>query len=129
MRNFDCIDGREVRKVSLNVKDLNKLSDLYCNVLGFCIEKERNEERVLKMGNVGYSLSLNEVKKGGEGEFREGGLLDVGYVLGSRSDLGELVYDGKNVKMGMGGGDDVVSEGVYLSDGEGNGIEVYDDRG
>ncbi|WP_458860292.1 VOC family protein, partial [Staphylococcus epidermidis] len=94
---------------------------------GFCIEKERNEETVLKMGNVGYSLSLNEVKKGGEREFREGGLFDVGYVLRSGRDLGELVYDGNNVNMGMGGGDEVVSEGVYLSDGEGNGIEVYYD--
>lgn len=40
MTNFHSIDATQVTNVTLNVKDLNKLTDFYSNVLGFSIEKQ-----------------------------------------------------------------------------------------
>lgn len=41
MTNFHSIDATQVTNVTLNVKDLNKLTDFYSNVLGFLLKNKR----------------------------------------------------------------------------------------
>ena len=41
MTNFHSIDVTQVTNVTLNVKDLNKLTDFYSNVLGFLLKNKR----------------------------------------------------------------------------------------
>ena len=42
MTNFHSIDATQVTNVTLNVKDLNKSTDFYSNVLGFSIDESTN---------------------------------------------------------------------------------------
>ena len=53
MTNFHSIDATQVTNVTLNVKDLNKSTDFYSNVLGFSIEKQTNQQTVFNIGNLG----------------------------------------------------------------------------
>jgi len=128
MTNFHSIDATQVTNVTLNVKDLNKLTDFYSNVLGFSIEKQTNQQTVFNIGNLGYTLTLNELNNGRQPEFREAGLFHVAYLLPTRSDLADFLYHANNLNIAMGGGDHLVSEALYFTDPEGNGIEVYHDR-
>ena len=81
MTNFHSIDATQVTNVTLNVKDLNKLTDFYSNVLGFSIEKQTNQQTVFNIGNLGYTLTLNELNNGRQPEFREAGLFLSSSVL------------------------------------------------
>ena len=58
----------------------------------------------------------------------EAGLFHVAYLLPTRSDLADFLYHANNLNIAMGGGDHLVSEALYFTDPEGNGIEVYHDR-
>lgn len=119
MTNFHSIDATQVTNVTLNVKDLNKLTDFYSNVLGFSIEKQTNQQTVFNIGNLGYTLTLNELNNGRQPEFREAGLFHVAYLLPTRSDLADFLYHANNLNIAMGGGDHLVSEALYFTDPEG----------
>ncbi|EHQ79045.1 glyoxalase family protein [Staphylococcus epidermidis VCU081] len=104
MTNFHSIDATQVTNVTLNVKDLNKLTDFYSNVLGFSIEKQTNQQTVFNIGNLGYTLTLNELNNGRQPEFREAGLFHVAYLLPTRSDLADFLYHANNLNIAMGDG-------------------------
>ena len=46
MTNFHSIDATQVTNVTLNVKDLNKLTDFYSNVLGFLLKTNESTNRI-----------------------------------------------------------------------------------
>jgi catechol 2,3-dioxygenase len=57
------------------------------------------------------------------------GLFHTAFLLPSRADLGRwLAHAGRRGQPLDGAADHLVSEAVYLSDPEGNGVEVYTDR-
>ncbi|MFN0115685.1 MAG: VOC family protein [Paracoccaceae bacterium] len=60
---------------------------------------------------------------------REAGLFHTAFLMPSRADLGRwLVHAAETGVRLQGASDHLVSEAIYLSDPEGNGIEVYRDR-
>ncbi|MEK1930544.1 MAG: VOC family protein, partial [Pararhizobium sp.] len=60
---------------------------------------------------------------------RSAGLYHVAFLLPSRNDLGAWVHHALRSGTRLAGASDhLVSEAVYLSDPEGNGVEIYADR-
>ena len=50
------------------------------------------------------------------------------FFLPKRSDLAEIVQHFREIGLRFGSSDHLVSEALYLSDPDGNGIEIYIDR-
>ena len=60
---------------------------------------------------------------------KEAGLFHTAFLLPSRADLGAWLLHASDTRLPLeGASDHLVSEAIYLSDPEGNGIEVYIDR-
>lgn len=56
------------------------------------------------------------------------GLYHAAFLLPTRADLGRWLAHAARLGLRLGTGDHLVSEAIYLTDPEGNGIEVYRDR-
>ena len=49
----------EVTNITLNVKDLNTMTDFYSNVLGFTINKQTEQQTIFYIGKHEHTLTLN----------------------------------------------------------------------
>ncbi|RIL70646.1 VOC family protein [Staphylococcus devriesei] len=128
MNAFHTTKATQVTNVTLNVEDLNKMTQFYSNILGFSIKEQDNQHTVFNIGTHGHTLTLNYLADGRRQGFREAGLFHIAYLLPTRADLANFLYHASRLNIRVGGGDHLVSEALYLADPEGNGIEVYQDR-
>lgn len=109
--------------VHLNAKDPEKLRKFY-EELGMRSEKDGD---VITL--YGGSEPLVVLHKVDSDRRHEVGLYHLAILLPSRKDLGNFLYHLAKKRIPItGASDHHVSEAVYLSDPEGNGIEVYQDR-
>lgn len=118
----------QIGLVTLNVNQLDRVADYYRYLLGLDIlERDGN---VLRLG-VGKTALL-ELR--GSGDFaarnpRSAGLFHTAFLMPTRHDLAAwLRYVAEKRIPVDGASDHLVSEALYLTDPEGNGIEVYADR-
>lgn len=113
--------------VDLVVKNLDAALGVYRDVLGFRVL--RRDGGTLHLGADAAFLRLHERPDARERPWGTSGLYHVAYLLPSREHLGaflrHLVESGWPIE---GASDHGVSEAIYLSDADGNGIEVYADR-
>lgn len=111
----------------LAVADLAKVKDFYQRVIGLSVLDDGNDAALLGIGTRG--LIQLEARPDGYRDPRSTGLFHIAFLLPSRADLADWLYhylvEGYQLE---GVGDHIVSEALYLSDPEGNGIEVYRDR-
>lgn len=115
--------------VALAVADLPGLAAWYRAVLG--LERLAGDERRAVLGAAdGRPLLVLERRPDLEAEDpRRAGLFHVAFLLPSRLELGRWVaHLARHRHPIEGASDHLVSEALYLSDPEGNGIEVYRDR-
>lgn len=114
--------------VALNVRDLERSTSFYTQVLGLDVT-ERGEGRVsLGAGGVPL-LQLTHAPFSKPDDPRAAGLFHTAFLQPSRKDLARwLVHAASNGVRFTGFADHNVSEAVYLDDPEGNGVEVYADR-
>ena len=117
-----------VNQVTLKVVDMDVSLDFYTNVIGFQVWKKSSGSVYLSADESSPMLVLEE---GGEiisSSRRTTGLYHFALLLPEKTDLADLVK--RLIKMGVqvGSSDHLVSEAVYFSDPDGNGIEVYIDR-
>lgn len=117
-----------VNQVTLKVVDMDVSLDFYTNVIGFQVWKKSSGSVYLSAGESPPLLVLEE---GGEvisSSRRTTGLYHFALLLPEKTDLADLVK--RLIKMGipLGSSDHLVSEAIYFSDPDGNGIEVYIDR-
>jgi catechol 2,3-dioxygenase len=114
--------------VTLVSLDLNGLARFYRNVIGLSTVSQ--EADVIRLG-VGATVLL-EVRHEPEARPwrpKEAGLFHTAFLLPSRGDLGAwLAHAAESGIRLAGAADHLVSEAVYLTDPEGNGIEIYVDR-
>lgn len=116
-----------VESLTLKVLDLTEMRRFYTEVLGFEIIKEKEHEIILGIGGQGilvlqYSAEL-QAKTG-----RYAGLYHFAILLPNRKELGKMLVHLHENRIPLGSSDHQVSEALYLSDPEGNGIEIYRDR-
>lgn len=128
MTQFHSINATQVTNITLNVKNLNKMTEFYSTVLGFKINNQNKQQTIFQVGTQGHTLTLNELVDGRQPDFREAGLFHIAYLLPSRVELANFLYHVSQLNIPVGGGDHLVSEALYFADPEGNGIEVYQDR-
>ena len=122
--NFDFI--------ILRVKNIEKMKDFYVKLLKMKILKdEKNaDKREISLGTETKEIIRlisygNEEIKG----YDETNVYHIAYLLPEREDLGNFLRNCVKEQIKLDGvGDHDVSEAIYLTDPEGNGIEVYADR-
>jgi catechol 2,3-dioxygenase len=113
--------------ISLNVQQLTRSIDYYVNVLGFQIHNDSDAQAVLGAGNDDLMI-LNELE-GAAHYPGTTGLYHLAILLPSRLHLGlSLKQLAERRAPVQGFADHWVSEAVYLSDPDENGIEIYRDR-
>lgn len=117
-----------VGEVALRVKDLRQMTDYYKSMLG--LEILHNGTDLVTLGAGGapllHFLSRPDATPEASGQ---AGLYHTAFLMPSREDLARwLVHVARSQVPLTGFADHSVSEAVYLTDPEGNGVEVYSDR-
>jgi len=112
----------------LAVADLDMMADFYKRMLGFK-EFERSASGVLLGAGDRPFLTLSSEKDIRRGSRRSAGLFHNAFLVPNRTELARWLRHAAHSGVALDGASDhLVSEAIYLSDPEGNGIEVYRDR-
>jgi catechol 2,3-dioxygenase len=128
VRSFSFTTPIHMGGVTLKVRDLDKVSKFYQDVIG--LKETRRSEGLAELGAGGEAfLRLLHDPQAIPDTGRSAGLYHTAFLLPSRTDLAQwlLHIATKRVQL-QGAADHIVSEAFYLADPEGNGIEVYIDR-
>ena len=117
-----------IGSVTLTVHDLDGVSRFYRTVIG--LQVLASEAGQVTLGVDGATLlTLRQDKAARRRSPREAGLFHTAFLLPSRADLGRWVRHVAQAQTPVAGASDhLVSEALYLTDPEGNGVEVYADR-
>ena len=117
-----------IGEVALIVRDIEAVSGFYRSVLGLqVVESGRGKIRLGAGGSV--LLELRHDPDARLHSRREAGLFHTAFLLPGREELGAwLAFAARQGVQLTGAADHLVSEAVYLTDPEGNGIEIYVDR-
>lgn len=115
-------------RTTLVVRDLDRVARFYREVVGLHhVDAERDQ---VQLGAAGATL-LELVRRPDADLQPQGfaGLFHTAFLLPSRADLGRWLRRAIDVGIAFdGAADHHVSEALYLTDPEGNGIEIYADR-
>jgi catechol 2,3-dioxygenase len=115
-------------RVGLIARDASTLADYYRNVVGLA-EISRAAGRIVMGAGERPLLEIEERRNARPDNPRSAGLFHTAFLLPARSDLARWVRHAIDRKIEIDGASDhFVSEALYLTDPEGNGIEIYADR-
>ena len=119
-------DSWPLRSVTLKVLDLSAQIAFYLQ-FGFALREESSDTAVLSAGD--FELTLIALKRGRPRPSHTAGLFHFAILLPHRESLGSFIKHASHHSWNfVGAADHLVSEALYFSDPEGNGIEVYADR-
>jgi catechol 2,3-dioxygenase len=118
-----------IPSLTLRVRDLNRSREFYVRQLGF-VAINQTSERVELAGEPDAAPLLTLIAgASGPAPSQEAGLFHAALLLPDREALGKwLTMTAANSVEFEGFSDHGVSEAIYLSDPDGNGLEVYVDR-
>ena len=120
-------DNISLGYVNLRVPDLSRSTLFYENILGLKVSRQDGDTVYLGAGENDL-VALTE-HPGASYYPRRSGLYHFALLVPSRRDLGDFLRNLVENKTPLQGfADHLVSEAIYLSDPDGNGIEVYRDR-
>ncbi len=118
--------------VHLKVADLDRAIHFYSDVLGFeLVSRYGSQAAFLSAGGYHHHIGLNtwESKDGTPAPAGHTGLYHTAFLFPDRASLGaalkRVLASGTEM---TGAADHGVSEAVYFSDPDGNGVELYRDR-
>ena len=92
-----------------------------------CLRKQRLQAVLTADGKTPL-LIIEQPENVTPKEPRKAGLYHFALLLPERADLGNIIKHFVANKVAIGASDHKVSEALYLSDPDGNGIEIYTDR-
>jgi catechol 2,3-dioxygenase len=111
--------------VTLRVNDLAGLTTFYRDAIGLGLIAREAGTATLGVDGV----ALVRLVEGGARATSPAGLFHLAILLPSRTALADWVGHAAQTRIALeGASDHLVSEALYLSDPEGNGIEIYRDR-
>jgi catechol 2,3-dioxygenase len=117
-----------IGSLALNVRDLDRMTGYYRDMLGLDILDRSPSKVVLGAGGVGF-LELDHQPDMKPDNEREAGLYHTAFLMPTRADLARWILHAARTRVPItGASDHTVSEAFYLDDPEGNGVEVYADR-
>lgn len=115
-------------RVALTVHDLDRVAAFYQRAVGLHRLSADGESVILGAGTTPL-LELRRDPAARRRGPREAGLFHTAFLLPERADLGRFLDHALTTRTPLvGASDHHVSEALYLSDPEGNGVEVYADR-
>ena len=117
-----------VGHVNIKVQDLDRSLTFYQEVLGFQVLAQTDKKVTLTTDGKTSVLSIEQPENVVAKQGKTTGLYHFALLLPKRSDLADLVYHFTEIGFKYGSSDHLVSEALYLSDPDGNGIEIYIDR-
>ncbi|MCM3636163.1 VOC family protein [Sporosarcina luteola] len=115
-------------EVVLKVTDLDKLTSFYTEIIGFDVLEKDDNHVILTADGKNPLLVLEQPEQIHPKEPRRTGLYHFALLLPTRADLGKAIKHFSENEVRLGASDHLVSEALYLSDPDGNGIEIYRDR-
>jgi catechol 2,3-dioxygenase len=114
--------------IALKVRDLDRLTAFYRDVLGLAVLDRGASGAILGAGGVPL-VHLEHDPAAKPDDTREAGLYHTAFLMPTRADLARWILHVARHKVPLtGASDHAVSEAFYLDDPEGNGVEVYSDR-
>ncbi|MBN8193654.1 VOC family protein [Bacillus sp. NTK074B] len=117
-----------VGEVNLKVQNLHQSLSFYQEVLGFNVLNQTQKSTTLSADGVHPLLTLEQPEHIVPKEQRTTGLYHFALLLPNREELGKILAHLIRLNIQLGSSDHLVSEAIYLSDPDGNGIEIYRDR-
>jgi len=117
-----------VGRVGLIAREATALADYYRDVVGLA-EISRSKGKIVMGAGERPLLDIDERRNARPDNPRSAGLFHTAFLLPTRADLARWVSYAidRNIPID-GASDHFVSEALYLTDPEGNGIEIYADR-
>lgn len=115
-----------VSTVTLRVARLEPALKFYREVIGLALRSQASGQAVL--GSMDEDILVLLERPQAKHEAGTTGLYHLAVLLPSRPHLAQWLRHASALSVRLGAGDHDVSEAFYLSDSEGNGVEVYADR-
>jgi catechol 2,3-dioxygenase len=117
-----------ISRVGLRARDAENLASYYRAVIGL-EELSRENGTILLGAGERPLLEIEPDPSAKPDDPHSAGLFHTAFLLPSRADLGRWIKHAIDKQVAIeGASDHLVSEALYLTDPEGNGIEVYADR-
>lgn len=130
--NYKIPSEVRIGHVHLKVSNLERSIDFYSNILGFeVMQRFGNQAAFLSAGGYHHHIGLNtwESKNGAPPAIGSTGLYHVAILYPSRSELARVLERLMQANIALSGAaDHGVSEALYLTDPDANGLELYCDR-
>ena len=124
--------GVDIGHVHLKVSDIDRALDFYAGVLGFEVQARLGDQAAfISAGGYHHHIGLNTWESRGGSPPPRGatGLYHAAIRYPSRRALADAVNRLREAGVAIDGASDHgVSEAIYLSDPDGNGLELYWDR-
>lgn len=124
--------GMTIGHVHLKVSDLDRSIAFYRDVMGLDVtQKYGDQAAFLSAGGYHHHIGLNTwfSKDGPPAPQRSAGLFHVAFLYPDRAALAQAFKSVLDAAVEIeGAADHGVSEAIYFSDPDGNGIEIYRDR-
>lgn len=117
-----------VGQVNLKVENLKRSLAFYQQVIGFKVLEQTERSASLTADGKTVLLSIQQPENVIPKQGKTTGLYHYALLLPNRSDLARIVQHFAEIGLRFGSSDHLVSEAIYLSDPDGNGIEIYIDR-
>ena len=124
--------GTRIGHVHLKVADLDRALEFYCGVLGFELKQRYGRQAAfISAGGYHHHIGLNTWDSEGGSPPPRGttGLFHLAILYPTRAALADALKRLAQAGVSLDGASDHgVSEALYLSDPDGNGVELYWDR-
>lgn len=117
-----------INRVGLRTRNSEALASFYRSVVG--LEEISREGSTITLGVSSRALLVLESDPALRADdHRNAGLFHTAFLLPERADLGRWINHAVEKRISVDGASDHrVSEAIYLTDPEGNGVEIYADR-
>ena len=117
-----------VGEVNIKVKDLDNSLAFYQNIIGFQLLEKTNRIATLTTNGKTPLVTLEQPVDVIPKAEHMTGMYHFAILLPTRADLSVFLQHMVQTGYPLGAGDHYVSEALYITDPDGNGIEVYRDR-
>jgi len=125
---FAATTPTHVGRIGIVARDAKALATYYRDIVGLTLLSDAGQHITMGVGD----RSLMEIEQSAAvrpDDPRSAGLYHTAFLLPSRPDLGRWIKHAVENRIQLtGAADHLVSEALYLTDPEGNGIEIYADR-
>jgi catechol 2,3-dioxygenase len=119
---------QRIERVDLRVRDVDAALRFYRDVVGLEVTEQTSDRAALASPGGKPFLTLDSSGVTKPADPRSTGLFHVAIRFPSRPALGDALARLAAAGMPVGAGDHAVSEALYVSDPDGNGVELYYDR-